>query len=195
MNKKAFKLIALTGGPGAGKTTVLDLIKPQLPLNVTILPEAAGMVFGGGFWRVNTPEGKIAAQKVIFETQTQMEYLAMIDPKLEYGLCDRGTLDGLAYWPNSKENFFETFNTNLESQYAKYEAVIHLRSPGLRNGYNHENPLRLESVDEATKLDAKLYEVWSKHPKYFTVDSTDSFQEKVDLALDIIKRLIPNCNC
>lgn len=47
--------VVLTGGPGAGKTAVLELIRQSLCTHVKILPEAAGIVFGGGFPRDTNP--------------------------------------------------------------------------------------------------------------------------------------------
>ena len=43
--------VVLTGGPGAGKTAVLELIRQSFCTHVKVLPEAAGIVFGGGFPR------------------------------------------------------------------------------------------------------------------------------------------------
>jgi uncharacterized protein (DUF2249 family) len=43
--------IVLTGGPGAGKTAVLELFRAAVCEHVNVLPEAAGIVFGGGFPR------------------------------------------------------------------------------------------------------------------------------------------------
>jgi nucleoside-triphosphatase THEP1 len=42
--------VVLTGGPGGGKTAVLELVQRTLCEHVKVLPEAAGMVFRGGFW-------------------------------------------------------------------------------------------------------------------------------------------------
>lgn len=39
--------VVLTGGPGAGKTAVLELIRLFFCEHVKTLPEAAGIVFGG----------------------------------------------------------------------------------------------------------------------------------------------------
>ena len=41
--------VVVTGGPGAGKTALLELIRQALCQHVRILPESAGVVFGGGF--------------------------------------------------------------------------------------------------------------------------------------------------
>lgn len=58
--------VVLTGGPGAGKTAVLELIRQSFCEHVKVLPEAASVVFGGGFPREDDPECKRAAQRAIF---------------------------------------------------------------------------------------------------------------------------------
>jgi hypothetical protein len=45
------KRVVLTGGPGAGKTAVLELARQYFCKHVLVLPEAAGILFGGGFPR------------------------------------------------------------------------------------------------------------------------------------------------
>ena len=40
--------VVLTGGPGAGKTAVLELIRQNFCKHVKVLPESAGILFGGG---------------------------------------------------------------------------------------------------------------------------------------------------
>lgn len=45
------RLVVVTGGPGAGKTAVLELAARSFCEHVAILPEAATIVFGGGFPR------------------------------------------------------------------------------------------------------------------------------------------------
>ncbi|MEO7730300.1 MAG: hypothetical protein ABIY55_04965, partial [Kofleriaceae bacterium] len=57
--------IVLTGGPGAGKTAVLELMRRTLCKHVTVLPEAAGIVFGGGFPRGAVPVLRRASQRAI----------------------------------------------------------------------------------------------------------------------------------
>ncbi len=45
------QLVVLTGGPGAGKTAILEILRRSLCPCVAVLPEAASILFGGGFWR------------------------------------------------------------------------------------------------------------------------------------------------
>ena len=43
--------IVLTGGPGGGKTTAADLMRREVGERIVIVPEAATMLFSGGFPR------------------------------------------------------------------------------------------------------------------------------------------------
>ena len=90
--------IVLTGGPGAGKTALLELIRQAFCSHVTVLPEAAGIVFGGGFPREDDDECRRAAQRAIFHVQRELEAVGDSHSPAVV-LCDRGTIDGLATGP------------------------------------------------------------------------------------------------
>jgi len=90
--------VVLTGGPGAGKTAVLELIRQSFCGHVEVLPESAGIVFGGGFPGGERPAHRQAAQKAIFYVQRELEAAADAEHQAVV-LCDRGTVDGAAYWP------------------------------------------------------------------------------------------------
>lgn len=185
--------IVLTGGPGAGKTAVLESIRKVLCEHVAILPEAAGIVFGGGFWRLTSKNAQKASQRAIFHIQREIENLIAGEKSWGIALCDRGTLDGLAYWQDTEEAFWNSFKTDLQSEFTRYKAVIHLRSPSMENGYNHQNPIRIESAEEAATIDQKIHEIWKGHPNYRQVPSTDSFLEKMNQAISLIKSEMPKC--
>jgi predicted ATPase len=89
--------IVLTGGPGAGKTAVLELVRHSFCIHVKVLPEAAGIVFGGGFPRGTGTVLRQAAQRAIFYVQRELE-TAADEGNPAIVLCDRGTIDGGAYW-------------------------------------------------------------------------------------------------
>jgi len=65
--------IVLTGGPGGGKTTAADLFRREIGDRVVIVPEAATLLFSGGFPRTLDIRARKAAQQAIFHVQTQLE--------------------------------------------------------------------------------------------------------------------------
>lgn len=186
-------LVVVTGGPGAGKTAVLEMAKKILCEHIAILPESASILFGGGFWRLPSPFAKKAAQRAIFQIQNELENIAVYDGKWALALCDRGTLDGFAYWPESEEQFWIETHTSEKEQYNRYKAVIHLRTPSQELGYNHQNPLRTETANQALEIDLKIAHAWSRHPNYHVIESADNFIQKAQNALQLIGRYLPVC--
>jgi predicted ATPase len=131
--------VVLTGGPGAGKTAVLELVRATACRHVRVLPEAASVIFGGGFPRRDGFEERRAAQRAIFHVQRELEALGEAEGAAIL-LCDRGTLDGLAYWPGDPGDLWDAVHSSLDAELQRYAAVIHLRTPAASAGYNHANP-------------------------------------------------------
>jgi predicted ATPase len=183
--------IVLTGGPGAGKTAVLELVRQHFCQHVHVLPEAAGIVFGGGFPRRPDRDTLRAAQRAIFYVQRELEAAAeALNPAIV--LCDRGTVDSAAYWQGT-DDLWTGVGTTIDEQLCRYDAVIHLRTPRADDGYNHQNPLRLESADEAALVDQRLIDVWARHPRRFIVEAAPDFLAKAKRVLDILRAELPEC--
>jgi predicted ATPase len=183
--------VVLTGGPGAGKTAVLELILQSFCIHVHVLPESAGIVFGGGFPRGDNTGHRRAAQRAIFCVQRELE-TAVDTENPAIVLCDRGTVDGAAYWPGP-DDFWLSVGTTLHEQLRRYDAVIHLRTPAVENGYNQANPLRTESATEAAAIGARIADLWREHPRRFIVDATPDFFAKARRVIDILRDEMPTC--
>ena len=180
----------LTGGPGAGKTAVLELCRQYLCQHVTILPESASLLFTGGFPRGGPPAQRAATQRAIYYVQRELERIAaMSDSALV--LCDRGTVDGAAYWPGPG-SLFDDVDSSLAAELSHYDAVVHLRVPDI-SAYNHANPVRVESALEAANIDALIARAWSPHPRRLEVPSCPDFFEKAQRALALIVAEVPAC--
>jgi predicted ATPase len=187
----SFRFIVLTGGPGAGKTAVMEAARQIFAQNVAILPEAASIVYSGGFPRLGTPTSVRAAQRAIFHVQTELERFAQEEGIAFVALCDRGVPDGAAYWPDGPDAFFRSVGSSREEVFRRYHTVIHLRTPTLALGYNHSNPMRTESPAEAAELDARIEQVWAGHPNRLVVPATESFTEKLEHVTDLIRAALP----
>ena len=186
------RYIVLTGGPGGGKTAVLDVARERFCRHVRVLGESASIIFGGGFPRTDWLEARKAAQRAIYHVQVELETWATGVGDLCVALCDRGRLDGLAYWPGDEDEYFEQIGSNLEAELAKYAAVIHLRTPKAEH-YNHANPLRVESPAEAARIDERILNIWEKHPNYVVIENEEDFFDKAQRALAVVEATLPEC--
>lgn len=94
------------------------------------MPEAACVVFGGGFAREDDQACRRAAQRAIYYVQRELEVTGdNHNPAIV--LCDRGTIDGLAYWPGTAEGFWSSVGATLDIELARYDAV---RTPAAEHG-------------------------------------------------------------
>jgi predicted ATPase len=184
--------VVLTGGPGAGKTALLELIRQYFCSHVKVLPEAASVIFGGGFPREDDDACRRAAQRAIYYVQRELEVTGdSHNPAIV--LCDRGTLDGLAYWPGRPDDFWAALGTSLDGELRRYDAVIHLRTPTAGGGYNHQNPLRTESADAAAAADTRIADAWAGHSRRFIVEPAANFLDKAAHALEMLRGELPVC--
>jgi predicted ATPase len=186
------KLVVVTGGPGAGKTALLETVRRQLCRHVAVLPEAATILFGGGFPRSSEPPAREAAQRAIFAVQRQLERLAIDLHLARVILCDRGTIDGAAYWQGDPDGLWRDVGTTLDDELARYAAVLHLRVPA-PSRYDVTNRLRIESAVEAARIDDRILEVWGDHPRRFVIPDAADFVEKVARAAEVIRNELPAC--
>ena len=184
--------IVLTGGPGAGKTAVLEMVRNSLCRHVRVLPEAASIVFGGGFPREDDLACRRAGQRAIYFVQRELEVTGEAHAPAVL-LCDRGTLDGLAYWPGPLEEFWGSTHTTLAAELARYDLVVHLRTPRASQGYNHQNPLRTESASAAAQIDDRIRDVWEQHPRRVVVEASGDFLDKATTALGVLRAELPDC--
>ena len=187
--------IVLTGGPGGGKTTAADLFRREIGDAVVIVPEAATILFQGGFPRSTERHALRSAQTAIFHVQRRLEDAqAALFPGRTL-LCDRGTIDGAVYWPGRPEEYFRAVGTTLETELARYDAVIFFETAA-RGGVSIEggNPIRNESLAEAVRLDEKLRAVWSRHPRFILVPHNRSFFKKISFGLAALEGMVVQIN-
>jgi len=183
--------IVLTGGPGGGKTTAADLFRREIGDRVVIVPEAATILFQGGFPRSREPQASRFAQTAIFHVQRHLEDVqAALFPGRTL-LCDRGTVDGAVYWPGQPHDYFNAVGTSLDTELARYDAVIFFETAA-RGGVSIEggNPIRNETIDEAVRLDGKLRALWSRHPRFILVPHNRSFFKKISFGLAALEGVV-----
>ena len=194
------KRIVLTGGPGSGKTTVLDKIKEVYAregIKVLVVTETATELINGGISFLDDTVNLLDFQELVLRLQLAKEDI--VDRALELSskedilvIYDRGTIDNTAYI--NKEEFEEILTrlNNVKSfsdLLNKYDLVINL--VGREDFYTTENnKARSESASEALKLGDRTLQSWVGHPKIRIVKPKDSVDEKINEVLNIINDLL-----
>lgn len=191
LEQHAPRRVVLTGGPGAGKSAVLELIRLFFCEHVKTLPEAAGIIFGGRFPRNHRTPMQQAAQRAIYHVQRELESIGDSE-NAAVVLCDRGTIDCSAYWTGDGD-LFTSVGTVRERELARYDTVIHLRTPTSARAYNRDNPLRIESLEEAAAIDARILTQWEGHPHRMIVEATEDFLSKASHVLALLRDEVPEC--
>ena len=183
--------VVLTGGPGGGKTTAADLFRREIGNRVIVVPEAATLLFSGGFPRPDRSAAQRSAQSAIYQVQRSLEDIQAAQYPDRILLCDRGTVDGGAYWPDGATNFFESVDSTQADELRRYDAVIFFETAALGgHGFESENRYRTESQQQAMDLEARLRTLWSPHPHFTVIPHASSFFRKMTIGLGILESLI-----
>lgn len=183
--------IVLTGGPGGGKTTAADLFRREIGERVVVVPEAATLLFAGGFPRSEEPHARRSVQCAIYHVQRHLEDVQSALYPDRILLCDRGTLDGAAYWPDDPAGFYRAVASSEEQELARYDAVIFFETAAA-GGISIEggNQTRNESLDEALAIDRRLQTIWSRHPRFVIVRHSASFMSKVVEGVAALQKIV-----
>lgn len=194
--------IVLTGGPGSGKTTVLEKIDQVFSAQgylVIILDETASYLIN----RRIKPFGDNAVSLLNFQELVMRMQLAkedvfdraveMLPPNLDVLIVyDRGTLDNRAYINEQEfEEVLARLNNvkSIAELMAKYDLVINL--VGRKDLYTTENnKARSEDSDTAMKLGEKTLQAWLGHPKIKIVLPKEEMDDKVKEVLNEINALL-----
>jgi nicotinamide riboside kinase len=190
MNSKRRKL-AITGGPSGGKTTLIDNLQRDLINKIAVVPEAASILYRGGFPRRKGTLRQKHVQRAIYFTQFELEALVQDESHDRLIICDRGSLDSNAYWPGDGTNFFDSVNSNIEKEIARYDWVLHLDTAPEAH-YDSENPIRTETYAEAQQLNERILAAWSTHPYRLVIHHQSDFFTKMGLCMTVIRMLMQN---
>ena len=183
--------IVLTGGPGAGKTTAADLFRREIGDSIVVVPEAATMLFSGGFPRHKIDAALKATQYTVYSVQRNLENIIRHKYPNRTLLCDRGTIDGAAYWPEGEESFYKALKITREEEYKRYDAVIFFESAAV-GGDSIEgcNQARIESNKEAIEINEKLKNIWRHHPNFHYISHDKSFFKKISAAIKLLQEIV-----
>ena len=203
MAKRITKIV-LTGGPAAGKTTLISRIlhefKQEDGWRVITIPETATeLISGFGIRPFGDCMSMLAFQDFVVADQIHKEKLALKAAEVVREeniliIYDRALMDDKAYITD--EEFAEViarFDGRTEaSVLAGYDAVIHLVTcaKGAEFAYNLGNTARTESLEYAREMDDRTLRAWRGHPNLHIIDNSVNFEDKINRAIVEIYRLL-----
>ena len=195
---KIWKFV-ITGGPCAGKTEAIKIIKQELTnkgLKVIAVPETATELISSEItpWEL----GRNKFQFLILERSLNKEITAekaaeCFDQDVVI-IYDRGLLDGKAYMQVEPfMNELKKYNEDEKTVLDRYNAVFHLvtTANGAEEFYTlANNEARTESIKDAIKLDDRLIDIWSNHKNFKIIDNSTNFEFKMKRLINEIDNVI-----
>lgn len=200
---KSITRIVLTGGPAAGKTTLISRILKEFRQEdgwkvITIPETATELISGFGIRPFGNCVSMEDFQYFVIEDQLHKERLAlkgaeMVPEDKVLIIYDRAVLDDKAYISDAQ--FAKTlahFGKTEQEVLSGYDAVLHLVTcaKGAEFAYNYGNAARYETVEVAREKDDLTLRAWSSHPAVYVIDNSVNFEDKIDRAIAQIYRII-----
>ncbi|SRR5579883_203398 len=195
--------LVLTGGPCAGKTRCLRAIRAEFGEKVVTLPESATLLLDTGVpppgherihtslddWVRTFQAAIVALQQTLEESSERLARSC----GARLIVCDRGVLDGAAYWPGGRQAFLHHFGITAEECFARYKRVLHLQSladarPHLYGPEN--NAIRYEGVADALRVEQAVRSAWQGHPGLIVIPAEEELQTKIARALEHVRELL-----
>ncbi len=198
--------IVLTGGPGAGKTTIARRLADDDAFaewraklgGVLAVPEAATQVYESRRTRWDRLDlaGRLDVQRAIYALQRDQEDRLRTEAARRGQrvlLLDRGTIDGSAYWPDGAAAYWNDLGTTAAEELARYRGVVLLESVAALGAAAYDgdasNAVRFESADAALESGRLLQDLWSDHPRSTVVRAHPNLDEKVHATADAVAHL------
>ena len=202
MPKKILRIV-LTGGPAAGKTTLISRIlkefKQEDGWKVITIPETAtDLISGFGLGPFPGCMSMEEFQYFVISDQLHKEQLALkgaetVPEEKVLIIYDRAIFDDRAYI--TQEQFEKTlsfFGKTPEEIMSGYDAVLHLVTcaKGAEFAYNFGNAARYENLDAAREKDDMTLQAWSSHPRVSVIDNSVDFEDEINRAIARIHEII-----
>lgn len=191
-------MLAITGGPCAGKTTVLGELRRRGTIGgrrALFVAESATALLDGGLTRDPdlTPFQTAVMSMQLGAENACLEYAARCSEPCVV-ICDRGCLDGAAYLTSEQfDSICRNAGTTRGALLARYDAVIHMESAAVRDMSDYQfetNAQRLEMPSEAVTIDGRNKVAWIGAKSFHVIDATDSFDEKVEKTINLIESIV-----
>ena len=187
--------ISLVGGPGSGKSGVIETLKAEFP-DIHFVPEVATIIIGQvGITPSQDPIQNRRFQKAIYKVGrifriTSTEFAIANNKKAV--VLDRPEADGAGYFNGGIQEFEAVFGTTIISELRNVDMAICLEVPSRKIYEEHKknNPSRSETYEEAAKRGEKTKAIWQRHPNFHLISNEGGWETKVNRVRQLIKSTI-----
>lgn len=198
--------IVLTGGPGAGKSTVINAIEQKFKKQILVMPEAASQVIEQGepsfiheypskdldHFRDAIRQNSIRVVQNILEKFFLKQANRSMADVIVY---DRGILDGAPYYGRGLDGFLNDFNLDLQEVYSRYDLIIHMESlavsdPKKYEQLLHTNPARFEDAVSAANTDKEIKRIWAGHPNVIFFESKLGIEKLTTSVIGLVSKYV-----
>ena len=189
---KRITRIVLTGGPAAGKTTLISRILKEFKQDdgwkvITIPETATELISGFGIRPFGNCVSMLDFQYFVIGDQLHKERLAlkgaeMVPEENVLIIYDRALFDDKAYITDEQfRDILAYFGKTEQEVLAGYDAVLHLVScaKGAEFAYNFGNEARYEPLETAREKDELTLRAWQAHPNLRVIDNSIDFEDKL----------------
>ena len=185
--------LVLTGGPGAGKSTIAAAVAAAHPDVFALVPESATHVYTtlNTRWTELDTAGRRRVQRQMYDHQVAQEARLSAAHPGRVLLLDRGTVDGAAYWPDGPAEFWPAVGTTHAAELARYDAVIWMQTGAALGLYDGDasNSVRFERPAEAVESGNALVTLWGDHARLIRVAAYPRFDEKLAVVSGMLLEL------
>ncbi len=197
----SISMIAVTGGPCGGKSTLLARVHrwfEEHDFDVIVISETATELITAGLSPGNLGN-RIFQEELLTYSLRREEHYRTMARYLKGGrkavvLCDRGILDADAYLQEGEfKEILEKFGYKFHDLLNRYKMVVHLvtAANGAEEFYTlSNNTARSESPEKARELDKRTQMAWMGHPHHYIIDNSTNFETKMKRALAAFARTL-----
>lgn len=198
-------MIVLTGGPCSGKSSSLAYLTEKLSDHgylVFVIPETATLIATNGIDRrkMDRTSQVVMYEEAVLDLQLSFEEtykraISRIFPeRKKVILLDRGVMDIKAFVP--RDDFLKMLKRKGLNEITlrdRYHGVIHLvtAAEGAAAFYTAaNNGARIETPEEAIRIDRTIRESWLGHPRFKVIDNRGDFEDKIARAFGAISQFL-----
>ena len=195
--------IVITGGPLAGKSTLIEYLEGAYDSKCRFMKEVATMLLSSGYPKPGgdvefSPEWLDYVNKVIIPTQLSMEnghLHAACENRKRAIVFDRGLLDPCAYIPGGRDVLQDKYGLDIQGTMDRYTMVIHLQSLACISTSEYDrlcstNPSRYDTAEQAIERDAALVEAWKDHPNWHFISAEGGIDSVLEQAIRLISPIL-----